>query len=148
MKLPVVLLGGGEMGSVFARGLLKLGHPVYPVTRGISVTDAAKHISEPTAVIVAVGEGNIHEILADIPQVWHEKLVLSQNELLPVDWQRHALEQVTTISVWFEKKPGQDFKVIIPSPVYGPFAELIHDAFGVLNIAVLYWRMQMNCYMN
>lgn len=31
MKHPVVLIGVGEMGGVFGRGLLKLGHPVFPV---------------------------------------------------------------------------------------------------------------------
>lgn len=34
MKPPVVVIGIGEMGGVFARGYLKNGHPVYPVTRG------------------------------------------------------------------------------------------------------------------
>ncbi len=33
MNAPVVLIGVGEMGGVFARGLLRLGHPVYPVPR-------------------------------------------------------------------------------------------------------------------
>ena len=45
MKNPVVVVGIGEMGSVFARGFLRLGHPAYPVTRvmkmlepGIAIT--------------------------------------------------------------------------------------------------------------
>ena len=33
MKSPVVLIGIGEMGAVFARGFLRAGYPVYPVTR-------------------------------------------------------------------------------------------------------------------
>ena len=36
MKSPVVLIGIGEMGGVFARGFLRAGYPVYPATR---VTD-------------------------------------------------------------------------------------------------------------
>ena len=29
-KAPVIVIGLGEMGSVFARAILKSGHPVYP----------------------------------------------------------------------------------------------------------------------
>lgn len=136
MMSPVVLIGVGEMGSVFARRILKLGHPVYPVTRELEMAEVAKQVPEPAAVIVAVAENNIHELLKDIPAAWRDRLVLLQNELLPADWLRHDLRNVTTISVWFEKKPGQDFKVIIPSPVFGPLASVIHDALGTLGIAV------------
>lgn len=136
MHSPVVIVGVGEMGGVFARGILKLGHPVYPVTRDMKMQDVATLLPKPHAVIIAVGEGNIHEKLMDIPEIWQDKIVLLQNELLPADWLQHGLSQVTTISVWFEKKPGQDFKVIIPSPVFGPLAGLIHDALGALGIPV------------
>jgi hypothetical protein len=57
-----------------------------------------------------------------------------QNELLPADF-RH-LPEPTVISVWFEKKPGQEPKVILPSPTYGPGARLLHDALGRLDIPV------------
>jgi len=56
--------------------------------------------------------------------------------LLPRDWQTHGIENPTVISVWFEKKPGQDFKVLIPSPVFGPHAKLIADALTALGIPV------------
>jgi hypothetical protein len=38
------------------------------------------------------------------------------------------------ISVWFEKKPGQDYKVLVPSPVFGPNAPLIQKALSALAI--------------
>ena len=42
MKAPVVIIGIGELGAVFARGLLRLGHPIYPITRAMdSDADAA-----------------------------------------------------------------------------------------------------------
>ena len=60
-----------------------------------------------------------------------------QNELLPRDWQRHGIEQPTVISVWFEKKPGQDVKVLVPSPVHGPQADLLVEALGSIEIPAL-----------
>ena len=55
MKQPVVLIGVGEMGGVFARGLLRLGHPVYPVTRDTDISALASQLPEPAMVLVAVG---------------------------------------------------------------------------------------------
>lgn len=136
MEKPVVLIGLGEMGGVFARGLLRQGHPVFPVTRSTDMRQTARDIDDPAAVVIAVAEKDIHQVLADVPANWRNRLVLLQNELLPRDWQQHELSDVTVISVWFEKKPGQDYKVLIPSPVYGPVAQLIADALGAINIPV------------
>jgi hypothetical protein len=38
------------------------------------------------------------------------------------------------ISVWFEKKKGQDARVIIPSPAFGPRADLLIEALAQLDI--------------
>ncbi|MCF6323056.1 MAG: 2-dehydropantoate 2-reductase [Gammaproteobacteria bacterium] len=135
MKSAVVVIGIGEMGSVFARGFLRNGHPVYPITRNEDIATAAITIPEPELVLVAVAEGDLHPILEQIPQPWHNKLALLQNELLPCDWQQHPFEKPTVISVWFEKKKGQDSKVIIPSPVFGPHAKLINDGLNSIDIA-------------
>ena len=132
MKKPVGMIGVGEMGGVFARGLLKLGHPVYPVARGQNLTQAAKDSPELLSMIVAVGEKDLHPVLEAMPDQWRDRLVLLQNELLPKDWQKYQLNNPTVISVWFEKKQPNDFKVIIPSPVYGPQAQLIAGALGIL----------------
>jgi len=136
VKKPVGIIGVGEMGGVFARGLLKLGHPVYPVARGQNLAQAAKDSPELLSMIVAVGEKDLHPVLETMPDQWRDRLVLLQNELLPNDWLSHQLNKVTVISVWFEKKQPNDFKVIIPSPVYGPQAQLIAGALGTLKIPV------------
>ncbi len=133
-KKPVVVIGIGEMGSVFARGLLRLGHPVYPVNRDTDMERLARDLPKPKAVLVAVGEGALGVLLSDLPKAWRERLVLLQNELLPDDY-RH-LRDVTVISVWFEKKRGQDVKVIIPSPAHGPRAKLLAKALATLDIPV------------
>jgi len=136
MKKPVVCVGVGEIGGVFARGLLRVGYPVIPVTRDMDMEQVAREVAEPLAVIVAVAEKDIDHVLADIPKGWRDRLILLQNELLPNDWQRHDINNPTVVSVWFEKKPGQDFKVLIPSPVYGDHAQLVMDALTALGIPV------------
>jgi len=134
MKNPVVVIGLGEMGGVFARGLLKSGHPVYPITRSMDMAKEADLMPEPELVLVAVAENDLHPVLEKIPTQWRDRLVLLQNELLPRDWQQHQLDNPTVISVWFEKKKGQDAKVIIPSPVFGPHANQISEALGSIEI--------------
>lgn len=139
MKQPIVIIGLGEIGSVFARGFLRLGHPVFPVTRNTSLDSAAKEIPDPLLVVVAVAENDLHSVLGQLPTQWQDRIVLLQNELLPKDWEQYSWAEVTpptVISVWFEKKKGQDSKVLIPSPAYGPHAQIIHDALATLDIPV------------
>lgn len=134
MKQPVVIIGIGEMGGVFAKALLRSGHPVFPVTRDTDLEALAKTLPEPALVLNAVAEADLQSSLAAIPEIWKSRLVLLQNELLPNDFAE--IPDVTVISVWFEKKPGMEAKVIIPSPVYGPRASLICDALNTVGIAV------------
>lgn len=136
MNRPVIILGIGEIGSVFARGFLRLGHPVYPVTRSGSIRETAEQVPEPAAVIIAVGETDLPTVLKTIPENWKDSLVLLQNELLPRDWQEYDFRHPTIMSVWFEKKKGQDVKVVVPSVVHGPNAELLASALGTLEIPV------------
>ncbi len=135
MKAPVVMIGVGEMGGVFARGLLRDGHPLFPVLRGMSLAAIAEQVADPEAVLITVGEGDLQAVLADLPAAWRDKLILLQNELLPADWQLQGIASPTVISVWFEKKPGMDFRVIIPSPVHGPHAGLVRAGLAALGIA-------------
>lgn len=120
------------MGAVFARGLLRLGHPLYPVTRSTDMQELAAALPDPELVLVAVAEKDLQPTLERIPQSWKARLALLQNELLPQDWS--ALAEPTVISVWFEKKRGMDSKVIIPSPAFGPKAQLLADALAAIAI--------------
>lgn len=134
MNKSIVVVGLGEMGSVFARGFLRTGYTVHPVIRGVEMQTVADDVPQPELVLIAVGEADLHEQLIKVPELWKDRLVLLQNELLPRDWQRHHLEP-TVISVWFEKKKGMDSKVIIPSPVYGQHAQQVADALASIDIA-------------
>ena len=132
----LVLIGAGEMGGVFARGFLRSGYTVIPVLRDQSLAERAEQHPDPDAVLVAVAEKDLQDVLASIPDAWRDRLILLQNELLPNDWQQYGLEQPTVISVWFEKKKGQDARVIVASPVYGPHSQMVHDALASIDIPV------------
>jgi len=134
MQEPVVLIGVGEMGGVFARGLLRRGHPVYPITRLMDLGRSAGELPNPALVLVAVAEDDLQPVLETLPEAWRDRTGLLQNELLPRDWQQHDLSSVTVISVWFEKKKGRDVRVLLPSPAYGPAADLLVGALGSLDI--------------
>ena len=134
MKEPVVMIGVGEMGGVFARGILRTGHPVIPVTRDMDMQVVAEKYPEPILALVSVAENDLHPVLKDLPAAWHGCLGLLQNELLPRDWEQYNYIKPTVISVWFEKKKGQDFKVLIPSPAFGPQADLLVNALATLDI--------------
>ena len=133
-KKPIIIVGMGEMAGVFARGFLRSGYPVYPVTRQMDIQQQAKIIPEPELVLIAVAEKDIQQTLQSIPDQWRECLALLQNELLPNDWQQHQLNP-TVISVWFEKKKGQDYKVLIPSPAYGSKARVLVDSLASIDIS-------------
>ncbi len=136
MKQPVVVIGIGELGAVFARGLLRSGHPVYPVTRDVDIAAEATQLPQPQLVLLAVAEKDLHAGMAAIPEPWRARVALLQNELLPADWERHQLIDPTVISVWFEKKKGMDAKVLLPSPVFGPQAALLKTALESIDIPV------------
>lgn len=134
MDNKILLVGVGEMGSVFARGFLRTGYTVQPILRNTNMQAIAQSTPEPLFVLVSVAESDLHPALESLPKIWHDRVVLLQNELLPKDWQTHQLNKPTVISVWFEKKKGQDVKVLIPSPVHGPHQQIIVDALASIDI--------------
>lgn len=134
MNKSAVIIGLGEMGGVFARGFLRLGMPVYPILRSSQLADIVEKVPDPEIVLVAVGEKDLHPTLEKFPSQWTDQLALLQNELLPRDWKAHGLTTPTVISVWFEKKKGQDHKVLIPSPIFGNKAEILSNSLKTLDI--------------
>ncbi|MCI4411009.1 MAG: hypothetical protein JHC38_04990 [Thiotrichales bacterium] len=131
-----LVIGLGELGSVFATGLLKLGHTVVPILRNQNLTEMAQDITTPASVWVCVAEKDIHNLLAEIPEAWRSQLILIQNELLPHDWQQHHIPNPTVISVWFEKKAGKLPQVVLPSVTYGALSELVIAVYNKLNLPI------------
>ncbi len=129
-----VVIGMGEMGGVFARALLKSGHIVVPVTRQTDLHAAGAAYPDPDVVLITVGEADLADVLAALPAPWKRRAALLQNELLPRDWEAHGIVDPTVAVVWFEKKRGQDVKVIIPSPIGGPYASELAAALDTIGI--------------
>lgn len=134
MDKVAVMIGLGQLGQVFAVGLLKSGHVVVPVNRGDDLDALAARWPEPDLVMISVAETDLHPLLSELPEAWHENIGLLQNELLPRDWEAHNIENPTVISVWFEKKPGRDAKALLSSPVYGPEAERLVAALAAIDL--------------
>lgn len=136
MQPSIIVIGMGEMASVFARGFLNCGYPVIPVRREDDMQMIAEQADAPALVLLAVAEKDFDSALKQLPDAWRNCLVLLQNELLPSHWQAHELIDPTVISVWFEKKPGQDYKVVVTSPVHGAHSGIIIEALSSLDIPV------------
>lgn len=130
----VVVIGLGQLGRVFAGGLLRAGYAVVPVNRSDDMGAIAAAHPEPVLVLVAVAEADLHGVLDALPSFWKSRVGLIQNELLPRDWQAHGIENPTVISVWFEKKKGTDAKPLIASPVAGPQADVLVRALAGIDI--------------
>jgi hypothetical protein len=137
MKKPVVIIGIGEIGGVFARGLLRSGYPLVPVNRSDDIQQIAAQYPDPEAVLLTVAETDLYQSLVTLPSLWRDRLCMVQNELLPRDWQEHDIQSPTVMSVWFEKKPGMDTKPVVASPVFGPHADLLCEALQSLDIPVV-----------
>ncbi|OZA28854.1 MAG: hypothetical protein B7X93_06725 [Hydrogenophilales bacterium 17-61-9] len=130
----IIVVGLGQLGRVFAGGLLRSGHNVIPLNRGDDLAARAKAHPAPALVLVAVAENDLHAMLAALPDTWKPRVALIQNELLPRDWQAHGYIDPTVISVWFEKKKGTDARPLIASPAAGPGAALLCRALTSIDL--------------
>jgi len=81
MKNPVMVISMSEMGSVFARGFRRVGHPVFPVVRGMDMASVAAVVNAPELVLIAVAEADLHSVLQHIPSTCSERLELLPKEL-------------------------------------------------------------------
>lgn len=134
MKEPIVTIGIGELAGVFARGFLKCGYPVYPITRGVDLAEECQQIPVPKLVLVTVQEDELLSVLEQLPEAWRDKVGLVQNELLPRDWQIHHIKNPTVTVVWFEKKKTMEAANILQSPSFGPNALIISNALQAVDI--------------
>ena len=132
--MSVVIIGLGQLGRVFAGGLLRVGCSVVPVNRCDDMAALALAHPAPDMVLVAVAENDLHAVLGALPDAWKSRVALIQNELLPRDWQAQGLIDPTVISVWFEKKKGIDAKPLIASAVAGANAALLCRALAAIDL--------------
>jgi len=134
MSEPIILIGLGQLGRVFAGGFLRAGHPVIPLNRGDDPAALARLTPAPALALIAVAEADLPAVLTTLPATWRDRVGLLQNELLPRDWAAHDLIEPSVISVWFEKKAGMDAKPLLPSPAFGPHAGLLVAALAAVDL--------------
>lgn len=134
MNKPIVIIGMGQLAGVLATSFLRNGRPVFPITRKMNMSEEANAVTNPEMVVVAVAKKDFNAVMGEIPEQWRDKLVLIQNELLPIDWKNFDITDPTILSVWFEKKKGMDYNPVLPTPVFGPHAELIAESLQGIEI--------------
>jgi hypothetical protein len=132
VREPCVIWGLGELGTVFASGLLRRGRTVTPVLRETNV--GALSAIVPELVLVTVREDDLDPVLARMPSGWRGAVGLVQNELRPDQWLSRAVERPTVAVVWFEKKPGTVATPLRSTPIAGPRARLLVDALAALDL--------------
>jgi hypothetical protein len=135
MTKDAIVIGPGQVGATYARGLLRLGLNVHPVTRQVTMAEQCERVVTPELVVVSVGEAELNGVLSQLPTSWKAAIVLVQNELVPEHWERHGLEPTVNV-VWFEKKPGTATRVVLPSAVWGPKRELVLSVYEQLDICI------------
>ena len=64
----MVVVGIGKRGSVFERGFVRPGHPLYPLARDTQTGERAKQLAEPELAVIAVTEKGCHQGLKYLPQ--------------------------------------------------------------------------------
>lgn len=134
MNQKIVIIGMGQLAGVLSFAFLRMGCPVYPITRKMDMAEELSAIADPGMVVVAVAKKDFKSVMGEIPEQWCDRLVLIQNELLPNDWEPFGIADPTILSVWFEKKKGMDYNPVLPTPVFGPHAELIAQSLQAIDI--------------
>lgn len=130
---PVAIVGIGELGGVFARGFLRCGYPVFPVTRALGAAEVSSALPDPQHVLVTVGESELAPVVGTLPEAWRQHLGLVQNELLPRDWRTWGTEPTVAV-VWFEKKPGRAVHPVLPTEIAGPQAGFLDAALRAVGV--------------
>jgi hypothetical protein len=129
-----LVVGMGELGSVFSLGLLRRGYSVTPVLRTTPTETILTRPIQPSLCVIAVTEDDLSNVLDGWARRYSDGWVLMQNELRPSEWERRGLSTPTVAVVWFEKKAGRLPKPIVSTPVHGPHALVIVDALTAVGI--------------
>ena len=130
----VVVVGLGQVGTVLAESLAAKGSRVVPVRRGTPLAEVAREHPSPAVVAVCVAEDYLEAVLRDLPTPYRDRVLLVQNELRPATLADHGLSDPSVAVVWFETKRDKPLRVILSTPVVGPFAATLVDALGAHRI--------------
>lgn len=59
MQAPVVIIGMGELGGIFARNFLRCGKPAYPITRQMSISEEHQTLAREIATEVICAQESL-----------------------------------------------------------------------------------------
>lgn len=125
----------GQLGTLFAEGLSRVGRQVIPVRRGERLADACRD-AEPALILLAVGEDDLSSCLSEVPPKYLDRVALLQNELRPLSFRATLGNLPPTIAiVWFEKREGSPPREVIPTVLYGPRSEILGAALSALHLS-------------
>jgi hypothetical protein len=129
-SVPIVIIGMGQLGTLFAGLFETMRAHVLAVRRGDRLPSG-----DPIHVVVAVGEDDLGAVLSSLPPSWRDRVLLVQNELAPSDWLAHGITRPTVAAVWFEKKGERTPRVVQPTLVAGPWALSIVPLLNAAGLA-------------
>lgn len=121
----IVIYGLGELGRLFAGGAARAGMRVTPIVRGATPQAALGTVAPGSAIVVAVGEADLAAAVSAIPAARLGDVVLIQNELFPAVWRDLGLATPTVMVPWILKKKGLPVRIVQPTPVHGPHAQVV-----------------------
>lgn len=130
----VIVYGLGELGRLLAGGALRCGYRVLPITRQTNPQSVLDSADATAAIVVAVGESELPDVLTSLPGAARDRVVLLQNELFPDIWLSAGASAPTVMVPWLLQKASLPQIQMQPTPVYGRYADLlaeIHQALGL-----------------
>jgi hypothetical protein len=132
----LVVYGLGELGQLYGAAALRAGLRVTPITRASDPERVLSNCSPEAPILIAVGERALPDVLAGLGVRAANRVVLLQNELFPSQY-RGLSAHPTVLVPWLLKKPGMPLLVARPTPVFGPFAELVSELHRAIEVPSL-----------
>ncbi len=134
MQSPLVIVGLGQLGSLFRDAFEAAGHEVVSVARRSDRAELGRLHPAPGLVLVTVGEDDLDACLTGLPPSWKSRVALVQNELRPGQWLQAGVKEPTVLVVWFERKQGLAPRAVRESVVFGPLAEFLASSLVPLGL--------------
>lgn len=133
----LVLVGVGQLGTLFGEGALLASRRVTPLRRDSDVERCLDDVQPDAPVLVTTGEKDLPGALERLPRERRAHVVLVQNELFPSVWRGLGLEDPTVAVVWLSKKPGRPVEIGGPTEVYGKHADVVAQIHEALTLPCL-----------
>lgn len=130
----LVVVGIGQLGTLFGEAALGIGRRVTPLRRDSDVERCLDDVPAGCPVLVATGEADLEHAVQRLPEAYRCDLILVQNELFPGDFKALGIAEPTTAMVWSSKKSGQELRVGAPTEVFGPQAALMEQLHEALQL--------------